>query len=336
MTILHYTAPMKESILKYLNTDYALAVETLTPLTLGADLQAALFKADAQDKSYFVKLKQGSAQTLGVQIVEMLAEVGIKHVIAPIRTPKGQTTLSFDNHTLIVYPFIEGNDGFSEPLSDEQWVSLGKVLRQVHAMTIAKSLKEQLRQENFSGQWRESVTSLLSQLDILTGSDAASLTMLNFLKRNQETILRIVDKAKLLAQKLQTQSHPLVLCHSDIHGGNVLLDDEGSFYIVDWDEPMMAPKERDLMFIGAGVANVWNEPYEQALFYKGYGETDINTDLITYYRNERIVVDIVEFSNALLFSTEGEDRALLLEHFLAMFELNGVVDIALQSSALLK
>ena len=39
--------------------------------------------------------------------------------------------------------------------------------------------------------------------------------------------------------------------------------DEGvvhGIYIVDWDEPIMAPKERDLMFIGGGVANVWNKP----------------------------------------------------------------------------
>ena len=30
------------------------------------------------------------------------------------------------------------------------------------------------------------------------------------------------------------------------------------------------PKERDLMFIGGGVANVWNKPHEETLFYKGY------------------------------------------------------------------
>jgi len=327
---------MKERILKHLNTDYALAVHSITPLTLGADLHAALFKADAQGKSYFVKLKQGDAHTIGVKIVQMLAEAGLKNVITPVKTQKGQTTLSFNNHTLIVHPFIEGSDGFSERLSDEQWVSFGKALRQVHDLAIPKVIREQLRQENFSGQWREAVTSIYTQIETLKGSDTPSLTMLAFLRRNKETILRIVENATLLAQKVQTQSHPFVLCHSDIHGGNVLLDHEGDFYIVDWDDPMLAPKERDLMFIGGGVANVWNDPHEQALFYEGYGETDINADLMAYYRNERIVVDIVEFSNALIFSTDGQDRSELLEHFLAMFELNGVVDIALQSSVLPK
>ena len=73
---------------------------------------------------------------------------------------------------------------------------------------------------------------------------------------------------------------------------NVLLDGNESIYIVDWDDPIMAPKERDLMFIGGGVANVWNKLYEEQLFYEGYGLTDINTTISAYYRNERIVQDI--------------------------------------------
>ena len=33
-----------------------------------------------------------------------------------------------------------------------------------------------------------------------------------------------------------------VLCHSDIHGGNVLIDGNDAIYIVDWDEPIIALK----------------------------------------------------------------------------------------------
>ena len=38
----------------------------------------------------------------------------------------------------------------------------------------------------------------------------------------------------------------------------------------------MAPKERDLMFIGGGVANTWNNPREEEFFYKGYRKININ------------------------------------------------------------
>ena len=49
----------------------------------------------------------------------------------------------------------------------------------------------------------------------------------------------------------------------------MLIDGKGDLYIVDWDAPIMAPKERDLMFIGGGVANVWNNPHEEDCFIKG-------------------------------------------------------------------
>ncbi len=69
-------------------------------------------------------------------------------------------------------------------------------------------------------------------------------------RTNEDEIHRLVDGAEQLAQMLQNDSHSCVLCHSDIHAGNVLIDQSNAIYIVDWDAPIMAPKERDLMFIG--------------------------------------------------------------------------------------
>jgi spectinomycin phosphotransferase len=83
---------------------------------------------------------------------------------------------------------------------------------------------------------------------------------------------------------------------------NVLIDEKGSIYIVDWDQPVMAPKECDLMFIGGGVANVWNNPHEEEFFFKGYGKTKINMPILAYYRHERIVEDIAEYTQEFLLT----------------------------------
>jgi spectinomycin phosphotransferase len=100
-------------------------------------------------------------------------------------------------------------------------------------------------------------------------------------------------------------------------------------YIVGWDEPIMAPKERDLMFIGGGVGNVWNNVDEVTLFYKGYGKTEINSTVLAYYRHERIVEDIAIYGRELLLTTtRGQDRAEIYRQFISMFEPRGVVDIA--------
>lgn len=145
-------------------------------------------------------------------------------------------------------------------------------------------------------------------------------------------IRRLVDRAEQLGQKLQGQTHKFVLCHSDIHGGNVLIEGNDSIYIVDWDDPIKAPKERDLMFIGGGVANVWNKPHEGELFYRGYGKTEINPTIMAYYRHERIVEEIAEYCNALLLTTAGgADRLEMYEQFIGMFDPRGVVGIAFET-----
>lgn len=89
-----------------------------------------------------------------------------------------------------------------------------------------------------------------------------------FLIDKRSAIEQLVDRTEELSKKLESQSFPFVLCHSDLHAGNLLLEKEDIFYLVDWDDPIMAPKERDLMFIGGGVGNVWNRSHEEALFYE--------------------------------------------------------------------
>ena len=152
------------------------------------------------------------------------------------------------------------------------------------------------------------------------------------MKEHISVIRRLVDRADELAKKLQGQSFELVLCHSDIHGGNVLINGNDMIYIVDWDDPMMAPKERDLMFIGGGVANVWNKLHEEEFFYIGYGKTEINQTILAYYRHERIVEDIAIYCQELLLTTAGgEGRLEMCKHFIDMFKPQGVVDVAFKT-----
>jgi spectinomycin phosphotransferase len=126
-----------------------------------------------------------------------------------------------------------------------------------------------------------------------------------------------------------------VLC--DLHAWNILHGSPGGLQIIDWDDPILAPKERDLMFIGGGVGGIWNTPGEEALFYQGYGAPDLNLTALAYYRFERILVDVVEYSQQLLSTTTGfADRERGLRQFTAAFLPNDVVAIAFQTDQRLK
>jgi len=324
----------EQLLIDHLKTDYGIEVAALRLLPLGADMNASVYKSETHDQiSYFIKLKRGHHHDIGIEIVEVLQDAGIKEIIPPIKTILGGSTQQIEDSTLIVYPFIDGQDGFKRNLTDHQWVKLGSALRKVHDLNLPPSIQKKVRTEVYSPKYREVVRSLYKHIEAEPTGDEAALKLWQFMKANILAIHRLVDRAEQLGSELQKQSDKFVLCHSDIHGGNVFLVGDDNIYIVDWDAPIMAPKERDLMFIGGGVANVWNEPDEAKLFYKGYGATVVNSAILSYYRHERIVEDIAEYGRTLLLTTSGriEERLEMYKHFIDMFEPNGVVDIAFRT-----
>jgi spectinomycin phosphotransferase len=318
------------SIIRCLNNNYGIKAVTLTCLPLGADINASIYKAQTLDhKSYFLKLKKGHHHDISVDITSLLQNAGIEQIIPPIKTIHGKLAQDIGDSTLIVYPFIAGQNGFSRPLTDEQWIALGKALRHIHDLQVPTSIQSQMRQEMYSSKWRDMLRSIYDHVETGPVADELGLKLQMFMKKNMLAIRHLVDRAEHLGKKLQKQSPPFVLCHSDIHAGNVLIDENHTLYIVDWDEPIMAPKERDLMFIGGGVGNVWNKPHEEELFYKGYGKTEIDATTLAYYRHERIVEDIAIYSHELLLTTAGgSGRLEMYQHFLDMFAPQGVVEIA--------
>lgn len=179
-------------IIDYLHVHYGIKVVALKFLPLGADRNASVYKAGAQDKfSYFVKLKRGHHPDIGLAIVQLLQVIGIQHIIPPVKTIQGYPTQSIDDFTLIVYPFIEGQDGFTHTLTDEQWFTLGKTLRQIHEIEVPSSLKQQIKQEIYSSKWREIVRFFYAQIEAKQLGDAIALKLGAFMQKNILTIQRL-------------------------------------------------------------------------------------------------------------------------------------------------
>ncbi len=322
-----------QQMINNLKTHYGINVYELLQLPLGADLNAIIYKAKTWDQSYFVKLIYGHEHDAGLAILELLQQTKVPLIIPPVPTLQGQLLQRLDHATLIVQPFIDGQNCFSHILTAQQWIALGKSLKSIHAMPIPSSIQVQLRRETFSPQWRHTVQSFyhfFSGHCDLESVDDISQNLLNFLKLHAAEIHKLVNRAEALAKKSQVDISLYVLCHADLHGGNVLVDKHNALYLVDWDNPILAPKERDLMFIGGGVGNVWNKQNEVELFYKGYGEVNIDMNLLAYYRHERIVEDIAIYLQQILTTTDN-NRLEMYQHLINMFKPRGVVEIAFET-----
>ncbi len=325
-----------ELIISRLQDEYGLHVATLTFLPIGADLRTAVYRVLAEDgTAYFLKLRRKFNDVI-VRVPLFLKESGVREIIVPYETKSSQHWADFGEYKIILYPFIEGKDGFEMELTDQHRRTLGNAFRKIHTAQISPELKENIRKEIFSPEWRDDMKSYQAQVEKKVFTEPTAAKLVEFMKSKQSEITRLVERSEQIASKLQFKPLELVLCHTDIHGGNILISNTGELYIVDWDDPILAPKERDLMFIGGGIDEIWKTTREEAVFYEGYGKTDINPSALAYYRYERVIEDLVVICEQILLTDEGgADRERSYGWFTSNFEPGSTIEIAEKTDELL-
>lgn len=322
-----------------LQNNYGVYAMDLTFLPLGADRDTAVYRAAAGDGTlFFVKLRKGAFDETAVMLPRFLYEQGIPQIIAPLAATSGRLWEDLGAFRVMVYPFVTGRDAYTVPLADRQWVELGRALRRIHTVTVPAALSGHIQRESYAPVWREIVKTYLDGAPAGVLDDPVAAKTAALLCEQRAVILDLVGRTERLAQALVDRSPEFVLCHADIHAGNLLIQDDGHFYIVDWDNPLLAPKERDLMSIGAGLMGGWRSPQEEErLFYQGYGSTTLDSAALAYYRYERIIDDIAVFCEQLLGTTEGgEDREQSFTYLASNFAPKGTIEIACASDATLE
>ncbi len=302
-------------------------------LPIGADFRTAVYRLTTVDKTnYFFKLRMGNWDETAVTLPKFLHDQGVTEIIPPLATQTGTLWGSLDKHKTILYSFVAGEDGYTVDLTDHHWEELASALRIIHTAKVPSAIRRSLRQETYSSAGREAVRQFLEDIKTNEYADPVAVELAAFLRTKRSEVLDLVERAESLAKDLKAQPKEWVVCHSDLHAGNLHIGTDGKLYIVDWDETILAPKERDLMYIGGGLlASGFSPQEEEKRFYPTYGSVPINQTALAYYRYERIIQDIMEYCKELLLSDEGgEDRAQSLFYLKSNFEPNHTIDIAYQ------
>lgn len=325
-----------ELIISRLQEEYGLPVSHLEFLPLGADSGTAVYRVVNSGTAYFLKLRKGFEE-ITVTVPLLLETQGLRAIIAPFETKSKRGWADFGTYKMILYPFIEGKDGFERELTDRHRKTLGEALKKIHTAQLPPELSRLIPHETFSPQWRERLKSFQRLVENQTFDDHTATKLAAFMKSKREDISRLVRRTEELASEAQSQALEFALCHTDIHGGNILISDDDKLFIVDWDNPLLAPKERDLMFIGGGIDEIWKSEREEAVFYEGYGEPEINIAALAYYRYERVIEDLAVIAEQLLSTEEGgADRERSYGWFTGNFKPGQTIEIAEKTDKLLK
>jgi spectinomycin phosphotransferase len=324
-----------DAILTGLRDHYGLNAARIEFLPLGADVNTAVFRADAvDDTAYFVRLRGGSFDDLSIHVPKWLHDHGLTAIIPPLEAHNGALWADLGGYKLAVFPFIAGDDAYTVDLLDRHWIDLGGAVRALHMAQLPPAVIDRLPRESYRDDWRRQVEAFQQMTEDRAFADPIAAQMAAFVRGQRAVIDDLVRRARDRAAQLQAGDVPLVLCHGDLHAGNVLIDRQQRLYVVDWDTLILAPKERDLMAPGGGLFASRRAPEaEEHLFYRGYGPVEIDRAALVYYRCERIVQDIAAYCQEILLTEgDGADRRSGLRQLMNQFAPGEVVSLALESA----
>ena len=320
-----------ERMITTLNENYSIPISTIEFLPVGNDATAFSYRVEARDgNSYFLKLKTNLSNPAALFVPRFLKDHDVEQVVAPIPTRTQKLFEEMDGFALILYPFIPGNEAMKVGMSDEQWTEFGSVLKEIHFTRLPSDIARFVRREDFVPKWSRLALEMQQQVDAGHFADPYQKELAVFWKDKKETIQAVVERAELIGQSLQQAELEFVLCHADIHTANILVTPDQKLFIVDWDETLFAPKERDLMHV-LEENNIHTR--EEQMFFAGYGNVEINPLALAYYRYEWCVQEIGDFGNRVFLTKDiGEStKQESVEGFIELFSQGDVIEAALRT-----
>src|SRR5262249_36752826 len=148
-------------------------------------------------------------------------------------------------------------------LSADQWRVFGSTLRAIHNSGFEVIFPSHLRVEDFALPSAALARRVLSLVRTSVFASPAATQFAAFWRDQAARIVAMLARGEGLGRSLQLRSLPPVLCHGDIHAANILVGEGGEIHLVDWDAPLIAPRERDLLFVIGSTIARRVEPHEE-------------------------------------------------------------------------
>lgn len=321
----------EDAIIATVQARYDIAVAALTFLPIGNDSATWVFRLPTVNgDTLFLKLRKGAANEPSFVVPRFLADHAVTQVAAALLATSGALWVNIDGFALALYPYIDGATGADAGMTERHWIAYGAALRQIHNTELPPAIAQLLQRETYVPDRGDVIAHLDARLATTTFTDPSERELAAFWQERREAIRTLAERAAILGRRLEATNPPPVLCHADIHTWNILIDAEDQLWIVDWDETMLAPKERDLMFVVGGLSTELVRPREEAWFFAGYGVTTVDPLALAYYRFARAVSDLGAYAEDVFLAPDASTatKHAAVQGFLSCFAPGAIIDLA--------
>ena len=266
------------------------------------------------DISYFIKVHDPIAnQTTAASsrdfylplMYQLHAKAILPEIPHPIPTLNGQLSMKFGINELVITNFIEGElVGFGR-LPDSVMVLLAERVGILH------NSREQLAfnhpfNEQFEIVFEQDLLASFDRISRLPEDATPGQSALQdiILPRKNQIVADLQILKDLQAYAKGTQKHK-VICHTDLHGGNLMTDRNEALYILDWENAMIAPPEHDLFFF-AGEYGFWDLFWTH--YTRHFPDANIDPELLRFYFYRRGLEDVADFIFRILRRKNNPER----------------------------
>ncbi len=157
----------------------------------------------------------------------------------PLLTTNGEYKCEDDDAVYVLYEYIAGETIGGRPLGKGCEEKLASIIAELHRYDETIPVKTERIKENydisFLGEMKQWLDHLPCELAPLIQPYIGS-------------IREMMEAALSLADDLKCSDRRLALCHTDIHGWN-MMKTGGELILIDWEGLKLAPVEADLMFL---------------------------------------------------------------------------------------
>ena len=224
-----------------LEAEYGFSISGISPAP--RQFVAETFYVDAEGGArYFCKVveKPLFVPTIiaGLPALAELHGLGQERIGYPIRKAGGGLYAQRGRQIVVLYNRIDAPQSYGY-----DFFTLGSLLGEIHALTPRITAK--IPAESFRFDHRALFEDQFATA--LAGRDGGELNreFQRVMQAHEEQIRGDFALLNTLVDQIDPSEFDLVLTHGDA-GGNVLVKSPTDIYIVDWDEILLAPKERDL------------------------------------------------------------------------------------------
>ena len=273
---------------------------------------------DADAGRYFVKVYDKHRPTVQGWIARMQENMPVvlwlrdntllgERMAAPLLTCNKDYKVENADFLALVFPYIEGNTLGSAPLAAEQIRQLAQLLAALHGSGFRPGAPVEGIAETYAVPFLDGMEAYLSARDL--PGDVRRIF--------SPYVSVLADAIKMLgrrAEGMQLDQTACTLCHTDVHGWNLMWDGE-TLHLIDWEGLMFAPAEADLFAFSDGFFF----DYAREEFFQTYAalrpDFVLNPQAMDFYRLRRRMEDIYEFLRGILADGLSEsERQKSLAH----------------------